>query len=94
MLQAMAEEPVLQGATQMWASVQGGRHIELRSENAAAATSRQGVQGVVIGGLGTGDQTSLTVFVQAAVIQHAAPSTASWWSDQPGPFHFATSALQ
>ncbi|KAK9843378.1 hypothetical protein WJX84_005133 [Apatococcus fuscideae] len=93
-LQAMAEEPVLQGATQMWASVQGGRHIELRSENAAAATSRQGVQGVVIGGLGTGEspeqQREMLRASIAAVPDHL-PRMASGMGSSPQDMLFAVS---
>ena len=52
----MAQDKELQKSTQMWAAVQGGRHLDLRAEHAAATASRAGISGFVIGGLQTGQQ--------------------------------------
>lgn len=58
-LQVMTQDKALQRSTQMWAAVQGGRHLDIRADHAAATAQREGISGFVIGGLQTGQQSVL-----------------------------------
>ncbi|KAK9862398.1 hypothetical protein WJX84_002635 [Apatococcus fuscideae] len=85
-LQAMAQDKRLQKSTQMWAAVQGGRHLDLRADHAAAAATRKGISGFVIGGLHTGEtleQRQQMLQTSIAALPQDVPRMASGMGSTP-----------